>query len=161
MSSNLSVHFSSKKIEYPTPVETYDRILEELMIDKPLDLDVCATAENTKCKRFYDIEKDGLKQDWSRERIWMNPPYGREIAEWTKKAARKEADLIVALLPARTDTLWWHRDVIGRGLSVYFIKGRITFEGAEGPAPFPSAVVTWERKFYNFPTPLYGSFDAS
>ncbi len=74
------------------------------------DLDVCATGENAKCDRFFTREDDGLAQAWT-GRVWMNPPYGRMIGEWMRKAwesSQTTAELVVCLVPARTDTRWWH-----------------------------------------------------
>ena len=107
-------------------------------------LDVCADASNAKCPRYFDREADGLRQDWGQDRCWMNPPYGREIGRWVRKAyeeSRKGAT-VVCLLPARTDTAWWHDYVIEHA-QVAFIRGRIKFGDAKSGAPFPSAVAVF------------------
>ena len=101
----MNVHFMSEKIDYGTP----DYIFEPLNEKYNFTLDVCANKENAKCEKFYSKEEDGLKQVWQ-GRCWMNPPYGRAIGEWVKKAHDSiyTAEIIVALLPARTDTKYFH-----------------------------------------------------
>lgn len=136
------VHYSSDRHDWGTPWDFY---LMLSMMYGPFTLDPCATANNAKCDKFYTIEDDGLAQDWAAECVFMNPPYGREIGKWVKKAY-EEAWLggarVVALLPARTDTRWWH-DYVMRANTIRFVRGRLRFEGAENSAPFPSAVVIW------------------
>jgi phage N-6-adenine-methyltransferase len=110
------------------------------------DLDVCAATETAKCKSYYTPEIDGLSQPWDSRMCWMNPPYGREIVKWCSKAA-DEADngaTVVGLVPARTDTGWWHDHVLRAG-SIYFLRGRIAFGDGTSPAPFPNAIVVWEQ----------------
>ena len=106
------------------------------------DLDVCALAENTKCERFFSPEQDGLKQEWTGT-CWMNPPYGREIAQWVDKAVNtaKQGHVVVALLPARTDVGWWQDHVLNR--EIHYIKGRLKFGGCKHNAPFGCAVVVF------------------
>lgn len=107
-------------------------------------LDVCAQAHNAKCARHFSPQDDGLAQSWAGERCWMNPPYGREIGRWVEKA-RREAErgaLVVGLLPARTDTQWFHEHVLPVA-HVVFLRGRIRFVGAAHPAPFPSMLAIW------------------
>lgn len=127
---------SSATPEWATPQDLFDRLAAEF---GPFDVDVCATPDNAKVARFFTKEQDGLAQPWV-GRCWMNPPYGREIGHWVKKA-RESADAgatVVCLLPARTDTAWWHDNIQGRA-EVRFLRGRVHFNGT-GPAPFPSAV---------------------
>lgn len=74
----------------------------------------------------------------------MNPPYGREIGKWVEKAleeSRKEAECVVCLLPARTDTKWFHDFCLPFAKSITFLKGRLKFGEATNSAPFPSMVV--------------------
>ena len=142
--SNLAVHFSSIKQDWSTPWEFFKAQEESY---GPFDLDVCATTENSKCLNFYTPEQDGLNQPWV-GRCWMNPPYGRGIEHWVKKATeevQKQAECVVCLLPARTDTAWWHNYVERHAVSIVFIRGRITFEGAKNSAPFPSAIVIFKH----------------
>ena len=98
-------------------------------------------------EKYYTPEIDGLKQDWSRNKTnWMNPPYGREIKHWMKKASESGAN-VVCLVPARTDTEWWHNYVIGKAAEIRFIKGRVKFTGGNGKdAPFPSAIVIYKKR---------------
>lgn len=143
---NTEVMFSSKSDEWETPQDLFDKLNAEFSFT----LDVCATPENAKCSAFYTEDDDGLKQDWQGN-CWMNPPYGREIGKWIEKAAwaaKTTANLVVCLLPARTDTRWWHKWIWDTeqqkpytGVKVRFIKGRLKFGGCSNSAPFPSAIV--------------------
>lgn len=108
-------------------------------------LDVCATKENAKCERYFDIEHNALKQRWGPERCWLNPPYGNGIWEWVQYArneARINKALVVCLLPARTDTKWWHNYVMDADL-IKFLPGRVKFVGGKSAAPFPSAIAVF------------------
>lgn len=127
--------FTSNTPEWATPISFF-RLLDA---EFSFELDVCATHENAKCARYYTLEQDGLAQPWV-GRCWMNPPYGRKIGRWVHKAAESAVAgaTVVALLPARTDTAWWH-DYCFRG-EMRFVRGRLRFNEA-GCAPFPSAVV--------------------
>lgn len=108
----------------------------------PFTLDVCADATNAKCAVYFDKAADGLAQTWT-GKCWMNPPYGREISKWMKKAYESAGNntVVVCLVPARTDTKWWH-DYAIKG-KVTFIRGRLKFGGAKNSAPFPSAIVVF------------------
>src|SRR5262249_39145220 len=111
----------------------------------PFDLDPCATAANAKAPRFYTRDDDGLRQPWT-GRVFCNPPYGRVIAEWVAKAkaaAATTAELVVLLVPARTDTRWWHEHVADAEGG--FLPGRVRFVEAKSGAPFPSAVVVFRN----------------
>jgi phage N-6-adenine-methyltransferase len=136
---NVAPHFSSATDQWATPrafFEAWDAVYR-------FDLDVCADAENAKCRRYFSVHDDGLSQNWTPHRCWMNPPYGREIGKWMRKAyeeSRKGA-LVVCLVPARTDTAWWH-DYAAKG-AVTFVRGRLKFGNARSGAPFPSAVVVF------------------
>lgn len=107
-------------------------------------LDPCATPETAKCAKFYTEEDDGLSKDWAGERVFMNPPYGKEIYAWTRKA-RDSGALVVGLLPASCDLAWWHEDVVGRA-EVRYIRGRVRFlTGGPYRASgfFASVIVVW------------------
>lgn len=136
-----NVHFSSKTDDWSTPQELFDKLESEFSFD----VDVCATKENTKCFNYWTKEDDGLSKDWTGLKCWMNPPYGREIGKWIKKASESNARIVVALIPARTDTRWWH-DYIQDKADVKFIKGRLKFGGAKNSAPFPSCIVYFAEK---------------
>jgi phage N-6-adenine-methyltransferase len=143
-----SVHFSSKSEMWETPQDFFDKLHAEFRFD----IDVCALPENAKCGKYYTPEENGLIQKWSGT-CWMNPPYGRVIGKWIKKAYEEAQDgaTVVCLVPARTDTVWWH-DYCLKG-EVRFLKGRLKFQNRSLPswradgkfklssAPFPSAVV--------------------
>ena len=135
--SNVNVHFSSTTDLHATPQDFFDK----LNVEFGFGLDVCATPENAKCPRYYTKADDGLAQDWGTGAVWINPPYGREIGAWMRKAneAAKSGATVVCLVPARTDTKWWHEYVIQH--EVRFVRGRLKFGDAKNCAPFPSAVV--------------------
>jgi site-specific DNA-methyltransferase (adenine-specific) len=138
---NTDVMFSSKTDLWATPQDFFDELDKEFSFT----LDVCALPENAKCKAYYTPEVDGLSQPWP-GRVWCNPPYGREIGKWVSKAYLSvfsgTADLVVLLLPARTDTRWFH-DYIYQKAEIRFIKGRLKFSGARYNAPFPCMVVVF------------------
>ena len=133
---------TSKTDEWVTPQDLFD----EFNAKFGFTLDPCATPENAKCEKFYTKEDDGLSRDWSGEVVFMNPPYGREIGKWVKKASEiAGGGLVVALLPARTDTRWFHNYIYKQtGVEIRFIKGRIKFGGSKNSAPFPSMVVIFK-----------------
>ena len=133
----MNVHFSSATDLHATPQDFFDKLDAEF----DFDLDVCASPENAKCHRYHTKADDGLAQDWGTGTVWMNPPYGREIGAWMRKAneAAKSGATVVCLVPARTDTKWWHEYVMQH--EVRFVRGRLKFGDAKNCAPFPSAVV--------------------
>lgn len=105
--------------------------------------DVCALTCNAKCKNFFTPEIDGLKQSWDGKVCFCNPPYGREIGKWIEKAATSFATTVM-LLPARTDTRWFHEWVLPQA-EIHFLKGRLKFGGAKNGAPFPSMIVIFNN----------------
>jgi len=135
---NIDPMFSSNTDIWATPQEFFD-IYNEMY---EFDLDVCATPSNSKCSNYFTPEIDGLTQEWKGV-CWMNPPYGRDIKKWMKKAYEesKKGATVVCLVPARTDTAWWH-DYAMKG-KIEFIRGRLKFGDAKNSAPFPSAVVVF------------------
>lgn len=139
---NSELMFSSASAEWATPQDFFDKINNVFNFD----VDVCASEDNAKCEYFYTERLNGLSYVW-RGVCWMNPPYGRDIGKWVKKAyesAKESNATIVALLPARTDTKWWHSYC--KDAEVYFVKGRLKFGGSKNAAPFPSAVVIFRPK---------------
>ena len=119
--------FSHKTDNWPTPKDFYDELNREFCFD----LDPCADAENHKTPLYFTKEQNGLKQDWSGHRVFCNPPYGREIGKWVEKAYReghKDNTIVVLLVPARTDTKWFHDFVFNRA-EVRPVKGRLKFGG--------------------------------
>jgi phage N-6-adenine-methyltransferase len=135
-----SVHFSSATCEWSTP----PALFAELDREHHFTLDVCATSENAKCERFFTRQENGLAQPWT-GRVWCNPPYGRFIGRWVRKAFQSvqsgEAEIVVCLLPARPGSSWF-QDYALLG-EVRFLRGRLRFGGAKNSAPFPSAVVVF------------------
>lgn len=142
-SAEQSVHFLSRTCEWETPLPLFAE-LDRLF--GGFTLDPCATWQNAKCACFFTREQDGLRQPWN-GKVFMNPPYGREIGQWVKKAweASLSGALVVCLLPARVDTRWWH-DYACHG-HIYFLRGRLRFGPAQNSAPFPSAIVTFGKFF--------------
>ncbi len=137
--STSSVHFSSATDEWPTPQDFFDRLNAEF----GFTLDPCCTHESAKCAKHFTKAEDGLTRSWTGEVVFMNPPYGHEIGKWMKKA-HDEAQAgarVVCLVPARTDTKWWH-DYAMKG-DIRFIRGRLKFGGHTNSAPFPSAVIVF------------------
>jgi phage N-6-adenine-methyltransferase len=129
--------------EWATPPEIFD----PLHVQFQFTLDACATPQNAKLPRFYTEADDGLSKDWSNERVFMNPPYGREVYAWTRKAREesKRGAFVVGLLPASTDLAWWHEDVVGHA-DVRYIRGRVRFlTGGPYRASgfFASVIVIW------------------
>lgn len=146
---NTAPHFSSATDQWATPRDFF------ALLDATyrFELDVCADAGNATCRRYFNEQDDGLRQEWAPNRCWMNPPYGREIGRWMRKAmeeSRKGAT-VVCLVPARTDTAWWH-DYAMKG-EVTFLRGRLKFGNATSGAPFPSAVVVFRPPAEKSPCP--------
>ena len=139
---SMDVHFSSKTDDWATPQDFFDTVNAEF----DLLWDVCASDTNAKLPFYWTKEDDGLTADWLGKRIWMNPPYGSEIRKWVAKAATGGAELCVCLLPARTDTRWFHDHIHGNpAAEIRFIKGRLKFGGASNSAPFPSMLVVFRN----------------
>ena len=165
-----SVHFSNNSNEWETPLDLYNKLDKEFNFT----LDPCATPSNAKCIKYYTKRDNGLSKDWSGERVFMNPPYGREIKHWIEKAYResRKGAVVVCLIPARTDTSYWHDWIFPYAHDIKFLKGRIKFKhsesgfkayyceqlnfldeseseiiqaGIDNPAPFPSAIVIFKQ----------------
>lgn len=126
--------------EWPTPAPLFRALDAEF----GFTLDPCATADNAKCARYFTRDDDGLTRPWAPAVVWMNPPYGRDIAHWVRKAYQEaqRGAVVVALIPSRTDTAWWHRYVM-RAAEIRFIVGRVRFGTSSINAPFPSALVVF------------------
>lgn len=137
----MNVHFSSKTNEWATPQETYDQLNKEFNFT----LDVAATPENAKCKLYFTETDDGLAQSWDNETIWCNPPYGRTLRKWVEKASSATGGVVVLLIPARTDTSYFHDFIYKKpNVDIRFIRGRLKFGGSKNSAPFPSMVVIFK-----------------
>ena len=138
--------YSSRTEEWGTPKDLFDKLNDEF----GFTLDPCASEENYKCDKYYTIEDDGLKQDWSNDIVFMNPPYGREIKHWVRKAYKEslKGGLVVCLIPARTDTRYWHDYIFPYAKDIRCLKGRLRFVKADkigDAAPFPAAVVIFKK----------------
>lgn len=131
----------SEEIEWETPQWLFDLLDREFSFN----LDVCASLKNRKCKKYLSKDDDGLKQSWLGT-CWMNPPYGREIADWMAKAhaESKNGATVVCLVPARPDTEWWWQNCI-KG-EIRFLRGRLRWPGSDTAAPFPSAVIVLGKR---------------
>ena len=138
----MDVHYSSKTNEWSTPQAFFDELNKEFNFT----LDPCATSENAKCNKYFTVEDDGLKQDWSKDTVFMNPPYGREIKYWVQKAYEESLNgaTVVCLIPARTDTAYWHDYIFGKADDIRFLRGRLKFGDSKNPAPFPSAIIIYK-----------------
>lgn len=136
-----NVLWSHKSCEWSTPQELFNQLDAEFHFD----IDVCATDENAKCQNYYTIKDNGLLKPWAGT-VWCNPPYGRAVGQWVRKAslAAASGSTVVMLLPARTDTKWFHEYIYGRA-EIRFVRGRIKFGGSKNAAPFPSMVVIFGR----------------
>ena len=136
---------STGNIVAETPKYLFDKISSIFNFS----LDVCALPENAKCENYYTPKDDGLSKPW-RGGVWCNPPYGREISSWVKKAyeeSQKEYNsFVLMLLPARTDTKWWWDWVQGKA-TLFFIKGRVKFGDHNVGAPFPSVLALYMKDF--------------
>lgn len=132
--------FSSKNDSWTTPKDLFDK----LNFLYQFTLDAASSDDNCLCEKHYTLENDGLEQSWEGERVFCNPPYSK-IKDWARKFAEEGTKgncLIVALVPARTDTRWWHEHAKTADL-IHYIKGRLKFGNSPNSAPFPSALLFW------------------
>jgi len=132
---------------WTTPKDFFDEINKEF----DFGLDAAALQASTLVPdNWYGPDhpdasrRDGLVRAWNTDTdkpIWLNPPYGRVIKNWMEKAYQEAwvGATVVCLVPARTDTAWWHESCIMH--EVRFIRGRLKFGITKGSAPFPSALV--------------------
>jgi site-specific DNA-methyltransferase (adenine-specific) len=139
--TTIDLMFSSKTDLWATPQDFYDRLHAEF----DFELDPCSNDENHKCWKYFTEADDGLAQDWSKYRTFMNPPYGKPMPDWIKKAYEEsqKGTTVVALIPARTDTRYWH-DYVMKASEIRLVKGRLKFGDGSNSAPFPSAVIVFK-----------------
>ena len=142
---NTDLMFSSKDDSWETPPSLFN-ILD---MEFNFTLDPCCTKQTAKCKKFFTKEEDGLIQDWSKDIVFVNPPYGREIGKWVEKSYNetKKGAKIVMLIPSRTDTKWFH-DFIYNKAEIRFLKGRIRFlqnKKELNAAPFPTMLIIFNK----------------
>jgi hypothetical protein len=129
----MRVHFAAASDRWKTPADTYRALNDEFHFE----FDPCP----------LDGDKDGLSKlfcDWRGKRVFCNPPYGPDLGKWLERGL--EADLAVFLIPARTDTRWFHELVLPKAKEIRFLKGRLKFGDAVNSAPFPSMVVIFEQR---------------
>ena len=140
LSEDMGYYKKAKSVEWETPQDFFDKCNAEFHFT----LDVASTDENAKCENHFTEKDDGLKCSWRGQRVWCNPPYGRELPKWIAKAdAEKDnAELIAMLIPARTDTKAFHEYIYNKA-EIRFIKGRLKFGEMKTSAPFPSMLVIW------------------
>lgn len=136
--SDISAMLSSKDMTWGTPQDFFDKLNDEF----GFNLDPCASDETAKCEKYFTKEDDGLSKDWGGHTVFCNPPYGSQIKYWVQKCyeeSLKPNTTVVMLIPARTDTRYFHDFIYGKS-EMRFIKGRLKFvsEGINNPAPFPS-----------------------
>ncbi|KZU10456.1 putative prophage LambdaSo DNA modificationmethyltransferase [Lactiplantibacillus plantarum] len=138
--------FTSSKEDWETPQDFYDRLNAKYHFE----WDLAASDDNAKCSCYFTRDDNSLEYDWGglSGNLFLNPPYGRELKLWVRKAANtklKAKQNLVMLIPARTDTSYWH-DYIFNHAEIKFLRGHLKFEvgGISGDsAPFPSAVVIY------------------
>ena len=136
------VLFSSKTDLWATPQDFFDKLNEEF----DFNLDPCANSDNAKCKKYFTLDDDGLEQSWEGFVVFCNPPYGKNINKWVKKCyneSKKPNTKVVLLIPARTDTKYFHEYIYRKVSEIRFIKGRLKFGNSKNSAPFPSMVVVF------------------
>ena len=139
---NIEVMFSSKSNDWSTPQDFFD----ELNAEFGFTLDPCADEFNHKCNKYFTEGDDGLLQDWGGEIVFCNPPYGKAIKDWVRKAyieGCKPNTTVVLLIPARTDTAYFHDYIYHEAKEIRFIRGRLKFGNSKNAAPFPSMVVIY------------------
>ena len=144
------VMFSSKSNEWATPQSFFDKLNE---MYGPFTLDAAASDKNYKVDTYLTVDDDALSADWSGNTVFLNPPYGRGLKEWIRKSyqeGQKQDTTVVMLIPARTDTKYWH-DYVMKADEIRFVRGRIKFGDETNSAPFPSAVVVFRRTNFNGP----------
>lgn len=136
----LQALFSSATDLWATPQDFFDNLNAEFHFT----LDPCALPSNTKCSKYYTPDDDGLLQDWGGETVFCNPPYGKAISSWVRKCheeSRKPNTIVVALIPARTDTSYFHDYIYKKAKEIRFVRGRLKFGNSKNSAPFASMIV--------------------
>lgn len=131
MKKKLEPLMSAQEVKWATPPDLYAKLDAEF----GFTLDPCPIDWTS------ETHPDGLALDWSGQRVYCNPPYGRGVGKWLAKA--REAELAVFLLPARTDTAWWH-DYAQYADEIRFVRGRLKFGGSKQSAPFPSVILVFK-----------------
>ena len=147
-----SAAMSSMDDTWSTPISFFNKVSKEFIFT----LDAAALQSSALCSKWYgpnhpeEKRRDAFSQDWHQDAgdgaIWLNPPYGKTIKEWMKKADEesKKGATVVCLVPSRTDTAWFHDYCIHH--EVRYIRGRLKFGNAKNAAPFPSALIVMRKK---------------
>jgi len=142
--AHLRMPSAAKSVEWSTP----DCVFAPLHKRFGFTIDAAASAENARLPRYWTKEQNGLLQDWTDERVWVNPPFGaRELDAWTSKArlaVLTGCELVVVIVPVKSDQAWWHKNAMG-ATEIAFIRGRVTFGGAAASYPGPCAILMWHR----------------
>ena len=141
---NTDLMFSSNSNEWATPQDFYEKLNEEFNFT----LDPAADDNNHKCTKYFTEKENGLLQKWGGNTVFCNPPYGRQTSDWVKKAyeeAQEPNTTVVMLLPARTDTKYFHNYIYQKH-EIRFIRGRLKFGDSKNAAPFPSMVVIMKAR---------------
>lgn len=138
---------SSKSNEWATPQDFFDKLNTEFNFT----LDPCSTKENHKVSKFYTLEDDGLSKDWTKDTVFMNPPYGGHTADWLKKAleSSRGGATVVCLIVSSTDRSYWHELIFPYASQIRFIRGRLKFGTSKSSAPFASAVIVFSKEKYD------------
>jgi site-specific DNA-methyltransferase (adenine-specific) len=143
MSGFTSGMKSSASNEWSTPRWLFDELDSEFHFT----LDAASTHENALCERHYTAEDDALGKSWDGEIVWLNPPYGRAIGEFMRKASEiSGGGCCVCLVPARTETKWFKDHVVGKASEIRFLHGRLKFGDGKNSAPFPSCIVVFDDR---------------
>ncbi len=136
--------FTSNSDEWETPADFFEKLNSEFSFT----LDPCANSDNHKCDKFYTVKDNGLLQKWGGHRVFCNPPYS-DISKWVEKAfreSRNDYTIVVLLIPARTDTRYFHDFILNRA-EIRFVKGRLKFGQSKNCAPFPSMIVIFRGAY--------------
>lgn len=151
-----SVIFESRNMCWETPPYLFDKINAEFSFT----LDAAASTENAKVAQYYTETDDALKQTWNGN-VWLNHPYGRQIVQFMQKACEEttcgNSELVVCLVPVRSDTKWWHHFAM-QATEIRLFDRRVRFVGAEHTAPFPSCLVVF-RNPLSEPPPRFTTYE--
>jgi len=152
--NSLAGMMSSERQDWATPPPFLEWIKGHFGFEP--DLDAAAAAHNTKAPQYYTEEENGLFQKWF-GKVWVNPPFGSALPSWVDKAIlesrRDEVECVFMLIPARTDTKYFHEKIARYASYVYFVKGRFEFrfnpelKNPKGCALFPSMLVIFDSNY--------------
>jgi len=140
---------SSKTNEWETPQYLFEALNKEFNFT----LDPCCRKDTAKCDKFFTIKEDGLKQNWSKDVVFMNPPYGGHTGNWIEKAYKEslKGAVVVCLIVSSTDRSYWHKFIYPFASQIRFIRGRVKFGESESTAPFASAVIVFDNSKEYYP----------